>query len=68
MSDTPNPGSAEAVVDGCTCPIRDNDYGRGAMRVGDPYPGTVWFIGYNCPVHRAKDYDTWDKEAKDDPR
>lgn len=52
-TDTPPPGSREAVKAGCTCPIVDNHFGRGA------YPtksGPVIYI-YNatCPVHNPAD-------------
>lgn len=42
----PNPGSAEAAARGCTCPIIDNEYGRG-------YRGQKGqFIKHDdCPLH-----------------
>ena len=43
---TPNPGSDEAVSQGCLCPILDNAKGKGAW--GDP--GTFW-IAPSCPLH-----------------
>ena len=42
----PNPGSDEAVSQGCKCPILDNAKGRGAW--GDP--ATFW-ISPSCPLH-----------------
>lgn len=41
----PNPGSKEAVEQGCTCAVIDNHYGEG---FGDP-PG-FWITG-GCPLH-----------------
>jgi hypothetical protein len=47
---TPNPGSPEAVADGCTCPVIDNRRGVGGIRG----PGTFVF-NTDCPLHGA----TW---------
>lgn len=44
----PNPGSEEAIEQGCTCPVLDNAHGKG---IGN---GLYWYAG-NCPVHRTKD-------------
>lgn len=65
MTDNPTPGSPEAVAQGCTCSPEDNNYGRGAVSVADPYPGTVWIIWYDCPVHRPPDYDHGEKDWND---
>ena len=43
---TPNPGSAEAVQQGCICAILDNEFGKGA-----DLKGTVFFITSGCPLH-----------------
>jgi hypothetical protein len=45
---TNNPGSDEAVAQGCTCPVLDNGRGRGAHQVNG-----VWqfWINWGCPVH-----------------
>lgn len=43
----PNPGSDEAIEQGCSCPVLDNNNGKG---LGD---GTFWFSG-DCPVHVSK--------------
>lgn len=40
-----NPGSDEAMDKGCTCPVLDNNHGRG---VGDP--PQFWMNG-DCPLH-----------------
>lgn len=40
------PGGQGAVARGCTCPVIDNNHGRGAR--GD---GQSWWINAACPVH-----------------
>lgn len=42
--DTPNPGSDEAIDDGCTCPILDNGHGKGSY-LGD------FIVSMDCPLH-----------------
>lgn len=46
MTDLPNPGTAPAINQGCTCPVIDNCYGRG-------YRGQAGMFVYTwgCPVH-----------------
>lgn len=46
MSDTPNPGSDEALEMGCECPVMDNHRGMFA-----PYPPDGWWMTPGCPVH-----------------
>jgi hypothetical protein len=52
---TPNPGSAAAIAMGCTCPVLDNAYGRGAyggaLIDGQPQ---FWIVE-GCPVHDPKE-------------
>jgi len=43
---TPNPGSEGAVSQGCTCPVIDNHYGKGAH--GD---GKEFWYSEECPIH-----------------
>ena len=43
----PNPGSPEAVAQGCTCPVLDNCNGKGSEFGG---PGTFWMHS-GCPLH-----------------
>jgi len=45
----PNPGSDEAVALGCSCPILDNNHGRG---FGD---GLYWING-DCRLHGTKKF------------
>jgi hypothetical protein len=44
----PNPGSAEAVALGCTCPVMDNNRG-----LSPPAMGGGWWIDGSCPLHRG---------------
>jgi len=50
-SKIPNPGSDEAVEQGCTCPVSDNHYGKGF-----PYGETsqAFYISTNCPLHGSE--------------
>jgi len=50
---TPNPGSKEALEQGCKCPVIDNGHGiRGS------YWGTgVWIYNCDCPLHEVADDD-----------
>lgn len=46
----PNPGSKEAKEKGCTCPVLDNEYGKGAYidkKTGKP----VFWYTEGCPIH-----------------
>ena len=43
---TPNAGSDEAVDLGCTCPVMDNEYGRGYMGMEGVFVHTA-----GCPLH-----------------
>jgi hypothetical protein len=43
---TPNPGSEEALAQGCICAVLDNNHGR--WPVGGP---NDWWITKGCPVH-----------------
>jgi hypothetical protein len=44
-----NPGSAEAVALGCTCPVLDNAHGAGYMRRGTDAP--VFIFSGACSLH-----------------
>ena len=46
----PTPGSDEAIRQGCTCPVLDNQYGQGYY--GGP-SGTFVYSGL-CPLHREE--------------
>ena len=43
-SNVPNPGSDEAIDQGCTCPVIDNGHGRGR---GDGN----FVMDFHCPLH-----------------
>lgn len=44
----PNPGSKEALIIGCKCPVIDNHYGKGIdMDLSEPQ---FWISG-DCPIH-----------------
>lgn len=59
MTDTPNPGSDEAIKAGCLCPIIDNGHGRGYM--GQP---DVFVITVGCPVHHPLPDEAGEEERK----
>ncbi len=46
--DTPNPGSKEAIEQGCACPRMDNRNGLGVYKVGGDL---VFWYSEDCPVH-----------------
>lgn len=41
----PTPGTTEAVEQGCTCPVMDNNHGQ-----FKPWPGN-WWVTQGCPLH-----------------
>lgn len=44
----PNPGSDEALIEGCRCAVMDNNHGKRA-----PWPPDGWWITEGCPVHAS---------------
>jgi len=46
-ADVPNPGSDEAIADGCTCPRMDNEFGEWRAMGGH------FVIAHGCPLHWA---------------
>jgi hypothetical protein len=47
-----SPGSPQAVLAGCTCPIMDNGHGSGYMVGAKGKDGRVMFVmNCTCPVH-----------------
>jgi hypothetical protein len=46
MMDKPNPGSDEAIKQGCTCPVLDNGHGTGYMGQKG-----IFVFNIDCPVH-----------------
>ena len=57
---TPNPGSPGAVKQGCTCPVIENNCGRGAYS-DDSIVGQrrIYWTTADCPLHgrEAKEQD-----------
>lgn len=54
VADTPNPGSPEALANGCRCPRMDNANGAGIGCLGDRF-GCVMVA--DCPLHGFEDGD-----------
>lgn len=52
----PNPGSAEANEAGCTCPVLDNEHGRGCGFLDEDGNPTFW-ITELCPIHGLEEDD-----------
>lgn len=51
----PNPGSQEAIDQGCECPVMDNLNGRGFPVTTDEGELQIaYWINGNCPIHGAK--------------
>lgn len=51
MTDKPNPGSPEAEALGCTCPVLDNNHGKGIAVTNEGVPDVVFWYHSRCPVH-----------------
>jgi len=47
-----NPGSDEAIEQGCTCPVLDNGHGKGVGGNGEKFG---WWITADCPLHGKKE-------------
>lgn len=52
-SQTPNPGSNEAIDAGCTCAVIDNCRGRGCGYT-DKHGKPLFWITEGCPLHAPK--------------
>lgn len=48
----PNPGSDEAVAQGCKCPVLDNNHGAG-FPWGKAKKPSFW-LNEHCPLHGRK--------------
>lgn len=44
----PHPGTQEAIAQGCTCPVLDNQHGLG---VPMPHGGRGYWMKSGCPIH-----------------
>lgn len=54
------PGSETAVKNGCTCPVLDNNHGRGAYLSKENDP--VFWYNKDCPLHgKSNDIDPKEK-------
>jgi len=48
----PNPGSKEAIKQGCTCPVMDNNNGKGLpIPDKDGTIQTAFWMSVDCPIH-----------------
>jgi hypothetical protein len=65
MRDTPNPGSREAVAQGCTCPVLDNHHGRGAYM--DAAGLLHFWFNLSCPLHGNHAPETPDGNHESEP-
>jgi hypothetical protein len=55
LKSVPNPGSSDALDQGCLCPVMDNCYGAGAQGTnGKPQDEKVFWQAANCPLHGKK--------------
>ena len=59
-----NPGSDEAVIKGCTCPVIDNSHGRGAYLTENGQ--AMFWNSDDCPIHGTKDEIEPDTEIVED--
>ena len=46
----PDPGSHDAVRQGCTCPVIDNNHGKG-FPFGDDLDSVAFVMTADCPLH-----------------
>lgn len=46
----PTPGSDAAQLIGCTCPVCDNNHGKGYMHISN-----LFIVVEDCPVHNQKE-------------
>lgn len=54
--DVPNPGTKEAIDQGCTCPVEDNHHGKGVD--GGDGERHFWYNA-DCPLHGRKSMRKW---------
>lgn len=50
----PKPGSRDAALVGCSCPVMDNHNGEGFPIFEDGQRMTGYWISADCPVHGVK--------------
>ena len=51
----PNPGSDEAIRQGCLCPAMDNHYGAGT-------PNGHFWVSADCPIHGLAAQEKYERE------
>ena len=49
LNPIPNPGSDEAIAQGCWCPVLDNAHSKGYMGIEG-----IFVYTEGCPVHHAR--------------
>jgi hypothetical protein len=49
LTEIPYPGSANALKQGCICPVMDNCHGQGING-----KGTLFWMNADCPLHGIK--------------
>ena len=47
----PNPGSDDAIAQGCTCPVIDNHHGEGMPKPLYPDGTRYFWMSADCPLH-----------------
>ena len=50
-----NPGSTEAIEEGCTCPVLDNCHGKGIPMTEHDEDMAFW-ITAGCPLHGIAEF------------
>ncbi len=50
VDEIPFPGSDEALLQGCTCPVMDNAHGKGWFSYGE----RQFWIAQDCPLHNPE--------------
>jgi hypothetical protein len=58
MEEKPNPGTEEAIQQGCTCPVMDNHYGQGRP---NGQGGVEFWYNENCLIHGFKNIENPDQ-------
>lgn len=59
MNPYPNPGSDEAIAQGCRCPVIDNHHGWGY------WSKDVFSINLSCPLHGTAAREAAELEGQD---
>ena len=54
MINSLNPGSDEAIKNGCTCPVLDNEHGNHKRVPHDKNGNPLFWISGDCPIHNPQ--------------